>query len=925
MVRSENMEGSFGWLESLLAALLFGVSCLLFPPPLAADARVFCATPGGAGERSGLGWQNAYGEAELVAALEIAAPGSEFWVAEGIYRPSSGDRKASFLIRPGVKLYGGFSGSERKREERDWKRYVSVLTGDLAGDDDRDAKGVTISADAIRGENSFVVVKSAYCEDDSVLDGFTVCGGNYDLKLPFNSEKLGGGMFNIKSSPLVANCVFRGNGPAHGAIGGNENQRGGMYNKASSPKVVACSFVGNRSGHGGGMANEDGSAPLVTSCDFAGNATLRNGAGGGMYNKGSSPIVGDCIFEGNRADKGGGMYNNDSAPVVRRCRFLQNRSGGKGGGMGSEKSAPAVTHCLFAENVSQTGGGGMHNQGGSVPAIVNTTFFRNRDEGTKPYNRGGGGVNNIRSHPVVVNCTFASNDAAEGTGMRNDNSRPVVANSIFRNELVPGSDRVDITDERNGGRFVRCAIREGGIKGNPESADTVSADPGLSPLRDNGGTTQTCAVSPDGSAVDTGLPVGTAVSADIVVPSDDQRGYTRSGGVDIGAYESGAALPDGFVLSASAGRGGAIVPSGEVRVPGGSSPTFTIRADEGFRIQSIRVDSIAIPSGSGLREYTHSFRNVGENHSITAAFEEAAFDSLEFVSRPAGPLSAGKPHTFGLLLSGDAEAGTVAEVLPDYRDASGKVRNEWSWWAELPLRSPRFSLIFKPSDGLEDGELICTVRLRGGTVLSARTPVSVASGDTPAPGPEGPSRPAPQPGPAPDPTPKPAPGARSLPLSGEPSKWRVESTESGEEGIFLVSLFAPLVLSDRPVGVRADGTHFVAGIESAALYRNGLPVAVRTSESPGGEYRLKLTGRVRAAEMDRAEIARVAVRFADGSEAVREFPRGSLKVGNIPGGKSEAPDAGTGGKGGGCDTLGLGTLALALVFRLSRPRDGQPR
>lgn len=929
-MRSENKEESLGWLESSFWVVLFWASCLVLSPT--ADARVFCVTPDGAGERSGAGWENAYGEAEFSTALSAAEAGSEFWVAEGVYRPSSDDRRASFFLKTGVRLYGGFSGTEGKREERDWTRYISVLTGDLAGDDGRDAKGVTVSADAIRGENSLVVIKSMFCEDDSVLDGFTVCGGSCSLfDLPFNSERLAGGMFNIQSSPLVANCVFRGNGAPRDKISGNNNQRGGMYNRASSPKVVACTFVENRSGHGGGMANEEGSAPLVTRCDFVGNGTFRAGAGGGMYNNGSRPTVEHCLFEGNGADKGGGMYNNASDPVVRRCRFLRNGTEGKGGGMGNEKSSPVVTHCVFAENVSQLGGGGMENHGGSAPRIINVTFFKNRDEGTKRYRRGGGALHNDRGHPIVVNCTFASNDAAEGTGMYNENSRPTVANSIFWNECVPGSDRVDIADDGKGGRYVRCILREVGVRGNPDSEDIVSGDPGLSPLRDHGGATPTCAVSPDGNAVDAGLPAGTAVSADAVIPSDDQRGYARSGRVDIGAYESGAALPGGFVLTASAGRGGTIVPSGAVHVPDGAGQTFTIRADAGFRIRSVRVDSIVIPVGAHIREYAYAFRDVREDHSITASFEEEAFDVLEFVSRPAGPLPAGKPHTFGLLLSGDAAIGTVAEVLPEYRDASGRPRNEWSWWAELPLRSPHFDLIFQPSDGLEAGELICTVRLQGGTVLSARTPVSVASKDSPAPTPEGPSRPSPRPEPKPKPEPEPGPNPnptpemRRLPLPDDPMLWRAELAESGEEGVFLVSLFAPISLPDRPVGVRADGTHFVAGIESAVLYRNGLPVASRASESRGGDYRLKLTGRVRRDDRERAAVTRVAVRLADGSEAVREFPEGILKIGSVPGGKREAPDGGSGSRGGGCDALALGALAFVFVLRLPLRRGGRSR
>jgi hypothetical protein len=57
-------------------------------------------------------------------------------------------------------------------------------------------------------------------------------------------------------------------------------------------------------------------------------------------------------------------------------------------------------------------------------------------------------------------------------------------------------------------------------------------DPGLGPLQDNGGPTQTMALLPGSPAVNAGDPaqLGTA----------DQRGVVRSGGVNVGAYQASA-------------------------------------------------------------------------------------------------------------------------------------------------------------------------------------------------------------------------------------------------------------------------------------------------------------------------------------------------------------------------------------------------
>jgi uncharacterized repeat protein (TIGR01451 family) len=65
----------------------------------------------------------------------------------------------------------------------------------------------------------------------------------------------------------------------------------------------------------------------------------------------------------------------------------------------------------------------------------------------------------------------------------------------------------------------------------------VAADPGLAPLADNGGPTDTMALPPNSPAIDAGTSVG--------CPPTDQRGIARSQGTacDIGAFELAVAPP----------------------------------------------------------------------------------------------------------------------------------------------------------------------------------------------------------------------------------------------------------------------------------------------------------------------------------------------------------------------------------------------
>lgn len=93
---------------------------------------------------SGTGsWANA--KKTLQAAIDGASGGDEIWVAAvpgQPYKPSAtGDRSASFLLKSGVQIYGGFVGTETQRNQRDWSTNVTILTGDLNGDDE----GVRVS------------------------------------------------------------------------------------------------------------------------------------------------------------------------------------------------------------------------------------------------------------------------------------------------------------------------------------------------------------------------------------------------------------------------------------------------------------------------------------------------------------------------------------------------------------------------------------------------------------------------------------------------------------------------------------------------------------------------------------------------------------------------------------------------------------
>ena len=241
------------------------------------------------GLNDGTSWTNAYTN------LQSALGGSsclEIWVADGTYKPSSpSGRSATFQLKNGVAIYGGFAGGEFLLEARDPAVNVTILSGDIGTASD-------IS------DNSYHVVTGI---TGATLDGFTITAGNANGST-CPGTGCGGGMLNNNSSPTLTNLTFSNNSASGG--GGMENYGGGNLT------VTNTTFSGNTAiNNGGGMENFY-SSPVVTNVTFSGNTALN---GGGMANKQGSPKVTNATFSGNTASSsGGGMYNNDySTPTIR--------------------------------------------------------------------------------------------------------------------------------------------------------------------------------------------------------------------------------------------------------------------------------------------------------------------------------------------------------------------------------------------------------------------------------------------------------------------------------------------------------------------------------------------------------------------------------------------------------------------------------
>jgi len=116
----------------ICAAALAGTSGGTAYPSLAAPAAsIIRVTTGGATSGAcGSAWGAACG---LQHALnDIAVSGDELWVAAGTYKPTADNsRSATFQLKNGVGVYGGFAMTETLRSQRNWTANVTVLSGDI--------------------------------------------------------------------------------------------------------------------------------------------------------------------------------------------------------------------------------------------------------------------------------------------------------------------------------------------------------------------------------------------------------------------------------------------------------------------------------------------------------------------------------------------------------------------------------------------------------------------------------------------------------------------------------------------------------------------------------------------------------------------------------------------------------------------------
>ena len=379
----------------------------------------------------------------------------------------------------------------------------------------------------------------------------------------------------------------------------------------------------------------DASATLDISGLTLSDGSLSGGTGGGaIYSySGATVKITDSTFSNNSSgdgSAGGGAIYNEGALSIKRSTFSQNRAAG-----------------------DATDGGAILSSGASSRVdIENSTFYGNiAGDSSNSYLNSVGGAINIRESNgpntiTDVTISNSANDASYGAldivNANADLSLSVLANSTSGFDCSNRStDPFVFTSTNN--------LIETDSSTDPCTA-AVTGDPSLDPLglQDNGGPTQTLALSPDSIAID-----ALADSLLTCGAATDQRGVVRPldgngndiASCDLGAYEyENPGLepttttitmddPDPSVVGQAVTvmvtvSGDTTTPTGTVSITGADTNcTITLSSGTGSCDANFASAGVKTLTATYNGDSTHAASSDVESHTVNKASTTTTIDS----------------------------------------------------------------------------------------------------------------------------------------------------------------------------------------------------------------------------------------------------------------------------------------------------------
>ena len=170
-------------------------------------------------------------------------------------------------------------------------------------------------------------------------------------------------------------------------------------------------------------------------------------------------------------------------------------------------------------------------------------------------------------------------------------------------------------------------------------------------------------------------------------------------------------------ITATAGANGSISPSGNVEVVEGADQTFTITANEGYEIESLKVDGAAVSTAT-----SYTFPNVRAAHTIEATFKQKIT-----VEKP----SIGKQPQNVSVKAGEQATFTVAATGTDLKYQWQIDRNDGKGFADIAgadRASYTTSAVDKNCNGYK---YQCVISNSAGSVTTGAATLTVTEDVTP--------------------------------------------------------------------------------------------------------------------------------------------------------------------------------------------------
>ncbi len=468
---------------------------------LSANAAVWYVDKDNAsGTEDGKSWETAF--TTIQPAIDAAyedSPG-QVWVAEGTYDeqrvsmlevspeiyPGVLDDTGSLLMREEVHIFGGFTGNETVRAQRDWDAHPSTIDASVARN----------------GEAGYHTVVGA---DNATLDGFVITGGNANGEHG-SSSAIGWGFLNLETSPTMRNCTFVGNSTG-------SNNGGEVVNLRCGPIISGCVFVNTV----GWAVNEGSSWSTITHCRFANNAWAYGGA---IQIHESRTTIDHCEFSDNNISHFGAMILSSGGNVkVRNCTFTDNHFDRESRAISNYGGTASVERCVFQGNSA------------AVPLVLASSYFASERRKTSVTNcvfSGNVATSVVSAIDVgdwagglglsldVTNCTFADNTASPVLSI--DEADADIINCIFWNNA---SEEISSHTYYTSTVVTSCDIQGGWPGYSILDSAPMFVDPENGDFR----------LQPGSPCID----AGTLEDA----PETDINGINRplGDGVDMGAYE----------------------------------------------------------------------------------------------------------------------------------------------------------------------------------------------------------------------------------------------------------------------------------------------------------------------------------------------------------------------------------------------------